>query len=134
MMTMSDSFSFLYGQQASLVIFPLAIETSIFIKMEDKKITLSDIYTDSNDIDKISVISHANDVLKPMCIFGVLDNEMGMNIRKEMLAWLLPAYNVIEVRQKPPGILYEYPALRFAQWFPMNTEVNFCLYVHTKDA
>ena len=33
-----------------------------------------------------------------------------------MNEWLLPEYNVYTVYQKYPGKLFEYPALRFAQW------------------
>ena len=48
---------------------------------------------------------------KPLCVFGVLENNNGLQIEKEMLKWLIPNYNLYI-----PGKLYEYPALRFAQW------------------
>ena len=95
---------------------------------------LSDIYPECVDTSSISIVNYNNDKLKPMCIFGVFSNQLGMRIREEMLSWLLPLYNVIEVRQKTPGVLFEYPALRFAQWFLLNNDVNYCLYVHTKGA
>ena len=53
---------------------------------------------------------------KPLCVFGVLENNYGLKIEEEILKWLLPDYNVYIVYQKYPGKLFEYPALRFAQW------------------
>ena len=49
-----------------------------------------------------------------------------------MLNWLLPEYDVYCVYQKYPGIMYEYPALRFAQWLSLNYNKKIILYVHTK--
>ena len=54
-----------------------------------------------------------------ICILGVLANEKGLKIADLMLQWLLPEYDVYCVYQKYPGLLYEYPALRFAQWFSL---------------
>ncbi len=51
-----------------------------------------------------------------------------------MLDWLLPEYDVYCVYQKYPGNMYEYPALRFAQWFSLNYNKRIILYVHTKGA
>ena len=51
-----------------------------------------------------------------------------------MLDWLLPEYDVYCVYQKYPGILFEYPALRFAQWLSLNYNKAIILYVHTKGA
>ena len=41
--------------------------------------------------------------------------------------WLLPEYNVYTVYQKYPGKLFEYPALRFAQWL-LKKEKNINFY------
>ena len=49
-----------------------------------------------------------------------------------MLDWLFPEYDVYCVYQKYPGIMYEYPALRFAQWLSLNYNKKIILYVHTK--
>ena len=57
-----------------------------------------------------------------------------MKIEKSMLKWLIPEYDVYCVYQKYPGILYEYPALRFAQWLSEMNNISFVLYVHTKGA
>jgi len=52
-----------------------------------------------------------------------------------MNEWLLPEYNVYTVYQKYPGKLYEYPALRFAQWMiEKKRKFTFLLYIHTKGA
>ena len=45
---------------------------------------------------------------------------------------LLPGYDVYYVYQKYPGIFYEYPALRFAQWISLNYNIPIILYLHTK--
>ena len=57
-----------------------------------------------------------------------------MKIADSMLQWLLPEYDVYCVYQKYPGLLYEYPALRFAQWFSLLFNISVVLYVHTKGA
>ena len=51
-----------------------------------------------------------------------------------MLNWLLPEYDIYFVYQKYPGILFEYPALRFAQWLLSKLNQTILLYVHTKGA
>ena len=61
-------------------------------------------------------------------------NDKGLEIEKKMLSWLLPEYDVYCVYQKYPGLLYEYPALRFAQWLSQIYNKNIILYVHTKGA
>ena len=67
------------------------------------------------------------------CVLGVLGNEEGMRIRDEMLGWICDMYDLITVTQAAPGLLYEYPAIRFAQWYSMEYEVP-VLYLHTKGA
>ena len=64
----------------------------------------------------------------------MLVNDKGLQIENLMLEWLLPEYDVYCVYQKYPGILYEYPALRFAQWFSITYDKEIVLYVHTKGA
>ena len=71
---------------------------------------------------------------KEICILGVLCNDEGLKIEKSMLNWLIPEYDVYCVYQKYPGILYEYPGLRFAQWFSQFYNISIILYVHTKGA
>lgn len=68
------------------------------------------------------------------CVLGVLKSSRGLQIRDEMLSWLLKEYNVYCVEQEMPGKLFEYPALRFAQWLCCEKECEDVLYVHTKGA
>ena len=68
------------------------------------------------------------------CILGVLKSLRGVQIKDEMLSWLLNEYNVYCVEQEMPGKLFEYPALRFAQWLCTEKGCDDVLYVHTKGA
>ena len=43
-------------------------------------------------------------------------------------------YDVYCVYQLYPGELYEYPALRFAQWLSIILNIKIILYIHTKGA
>ena len=75
------------------------------------------IYNFSSNSIKIKHKSNGKNITNPIvCIFGVLANEKGLEIEKSMLQWLLPEYDVYCIYQKYPGKLFEYPALRFAQW------------------
>ena len=76
----------------------------------------------------------SNDKNPLVCVLGILANENGLKIEKEMLKWLLTEYEVYKVYQKYPGTLYEYPALRFAQWLVEINNISFILYLHTKGA
>ena len=51
-----------------------------------------------------------------------------------MLNWLWPQYDIYLVYQKYPGNLYEYPALKFAQWILQTSNKTLLLYLHTKGA
>lgn len=67
------------------------------------------------------------------CVFGVLTTEKGIEIQKEMLEWLLPAFDVSTIKQEPPGTLFEYPAINFA--LHKCCQINKpCMYIHTKGA
>ena len=59
-----------------------------------------------------------------MCVFGVLENNDGKKIEDEMLNWLIPNYNIYIVYQKYPGKLFEYPALKFAQYLIKKNKSN----------
>ena len=85
--------------------------------------------------DKIKIKHQTeNSANKIICILGVLVNQQGINIEKEMLSWLLSEYDVYCVYQKFPGELFEYPALRFGQWILENLNKTLLLYLHTKGA
>ena len=75
-----------------------------------------------------------NKINKFICIFGILVNPEGLKIEKEMLAWLSVEYDIYSIYQKYPGILYEYPYLRFAQWIIQKLNKTLILYLHTKGA
>lgn len=98
-----------------------------------KTYDLNDIYG-SNLGDCIVNIERVDCVDKnaPVCVFGILDTEKGKNIADEMLEWIRPNYNVYIV--KHDGKLFEYPALRFAQYLTEKENVPYVLYLHTKGA
>ena len=101
--------------------------------MDDDFYNLSLIYNESYNSIKIKHISNPKNN-SIVCIFGVLVNERGIDIATSMLKWLILEYNVYCIYQKYPGTLYEYPALRFAQWFSLMFNVSLVLYIHTKGA
>ena len=107
----------------------------LFDSIENDYYNISLIYNKSYNSIKIKHKSYRkNSKDSIICILGVLANEKGLKIADSMLQWLLPEYDVYCVYQKYPGILYEYPALRFAQWFSLLFNISVVLYVHTKGA
>jgi len=104
-----------------------------FIKCE---FNLFDIYPKNIAHSNIIKISHKTKYSsnKILCIFGVLENSYGKKIEEEMLKWLIPYYNIYIVYQKYPGKLFEYPALKFAQYIIKKKNQTFLLYVHSKGA
>ena len=68
-----------------------------------------------------------------IAVLGVLQTEEGLRVRNEMLAWLRPLYEVMEVHQCAPGVRYEYPAIALAcdMSYKLQEPV---LYLHTKGA
>ena len=69
--------------------------------------------------------------MKPICVLGVVDNEVGLAIMREMLEWLEPHYKVIVAHHD--GTKFEQPALRYMQDMCRRDKVP-CLYLHTKGA
>lgn len=69
-----------------------------------------------------------------VAVLGILVNDFGLKIEKEMLNWLTPEYQIYKIYQKYPGTLYEYPALKFAEWLTEKKNISFLLYLHTKGA
>lgn len=69
--------------------------------------------------------------MKQLCVLGVVDNERGQAIKKEMLAWLDPLYDVNLVIHD--GSHFEYPALQYAQALSIEEDKP-VLYLHTKGA
>ena len=37
-----------------------------------------------------------------ICVFGILNTKDGKAIKKEMLEWLEPIYDVLKIEQDPP--------------------------------
>lgn len=98
-------------------------------------LNFDDIYPDVHDIADTVHIEHiSNATGRPVCIFGILESKQGLLIRDEMLSWLKLEYDVWCVYQKLPGRLFEYPALRFAQYMSIQDNIDWLLYVHTKGA
>ena len=104
-----------------------------FIKCE---FNLFNIYPKYIAKSKTITISHKTKYSsnKILCIFGVLKNSYGKKIEEEMLKWLIPYYNIYIVYQKYPGKLFEYPALKFAQYLIKKKKKTLLLYVHSKGA
>lgn len=68
-----------------------------------------------------------------LCVLGVLKTAEGLKIKKEMLDWLSKYHDVICVEQEPPGVLFEYPAIK--KVIDLAIEKNEpVLYIHTKGA
>ena len=106
----------------------------LFDTIDSDDYNLSLIYNKFYNSIKIKHKSKIFNLRKDICVLGVLCSDEGLKIEKEMLTWLIPEYDVYCVYQKYPGILYEYPALRFAQWFSQSFNISIILYVHTKGA
>ena len=125
------------------------------IKYFKRKFNLNDLpdinilMRDYSDIDLMNVYAGCPELLQDVsisfrecsrrqseryCVLGVLKSPRGLQIRDEMLSWLLNEYNVYCVEQEMPGKLFEYQALRFAQWLCTEKECEDVLYVHTKGA
>ena len=104
----------------------------LFNSIDSDNYNISMIYNHSYNSIKIKHKSRANIYDRITCVLGVLVNENGLKIENSMLDWLLTEYDVYCVYQKYPGIMYEYPALRFAQWLTLNYNKKIILYVHTK--
>lgn len=107
---------------------------NLFNSIDNDFYNLSLIYKKSYNSIKIKHKTNKNKSNKEICVFGVLVNDKGLQIEKSLLSWLLPEYDVYCVYQKFPGILFEYPALRFAQWFTIKENKSITLYIHTKGA
>lgn len=84
----------------------------------------------------IEVVNHRciknnSESMVKTCVLGVLLSEEGKRIEQYMLSWLTKEYEVISIRQPMPGILFEFPALRFAQLYSVENQEP-VLYLHTK--
>ena len=68
-----------------------------------------------------------------LAVMGVLRTEKGLLIKERISRYLRPRFDILYVEQDPPGVLFEYPAIRYALKLAidMNEPV---LYIHTKGA
>jgi len=133
---------FLFNFKMDFIYIILIILINVIISHENDVIfnsilgdnyNLTSIYSYNYDNIKIKHLTQ-NPKDKIICILGVLVNQVGIRIEKEMLDWLIPEYDVYCVYQRSPGILYEYPAIRFAQWILEKLNKSLVLYLHTKGA
>ena len=69
--------------------------------------------------------------MKPLCVFGIMDNAAGRKIANEMREWLQPVYELHEVLHD--GTQFELPALREAQRL-VQERMQPVLYIHTRGA
>lgn len=106
----------------------------LFDSIKQDNYNLTSIYNNSYNTIKIKHKTNKNKLDKEICIFGVLVNDKGLQIENSMIDWLIKEYDVYCIYQKYPGKLYEYPALRFAQWLAITYNKPIILYVHTKGA
>ena len=79
----------------------------------------------------VKVIAINDEIKKPLCVFGVVDNQQGHEIEREMLPWLTEHYNVIEVLHD--GKQFELPALLEAKRTSLCYEKP-VLYIHSRGA
>ena len=109
----------------------------IYINDNENEFNLSEIFPEeiykTNSI-RIVHKTKNNNNNKVLCVFGVLESDLGFKIEIEMLEWLIIDYDVYCVYQDYPGKYFEYPALRFAQWIIKKKNRDICLYIHTKGA
>ena len=106
----------------------------LFNSIENDYYNMKFIYNYSYDTIKIKHKLNNKQKRLIVCVFGILVTDEGLQIEKKMIEWLLQEYDVYCVYQKYPGILYEYPALRFAQWLSIKSNIEIILYIHTKGA
>lgn len=69
--------------------------------------------------------------MRHICVLGIVDSERGRAIAKDMLAWLEPKYEVIQVLHD--GTRFEEPALVEAQTTSLIRQEP-VLYLHTRGA
>ena len=68
-----------------------------------------------------------------LAVMGVLKTEKGLLIKERISRYLRPRFDILYIEQDPPGVLFEYPAIKYALKLAidMNEPV---LYIHTKGA
>lgn len=68
-----------------------------------------------------------------LAVMGVLKTEKGLIIKEKISNYLKPRFDILYIEQEPPGVLFEYPAIKYA--LKLAIEMNEpVLYIHTKGA
>ena len=68
-----------------------------------------------------------------LCVMGVLKTKKGLVIKEKISNYLKKNFEILYIEQDPPGILFEYPAIKYA--IKLAIEMNEpVLYIHTKGA
>lgn len=105
----------------------------LFDSLKSDNFSITDIF--NNNLTNIKIKKYTSIEKKQLiCVLGILVTNLGLKIDKELTYWLEKEYEIYKVYQKYPGKLYEYPALKFAQWLVENKNISFLLYLHTKGA
>ena len=108
---------------------------NLFNSIESDNYNISLIFDNPYNTIKIKYFKNKKNIFNEVkCVFGILVNEKGIYIASSMMEWLLQEYDIYCVYQKYPGSLFEYPALRFAQWISLTLHIEIVLYLHTKGA
>ena len=71
--------------------------------------------------------------MKLLCVFGVLRTEKGLLIKEKISNYLRDRFEILYIEQEPPGVLFEYPAIKCALETSVSKNKS-VLYIHTKGA
>jgi hypothetical protein len=64
---------------------------------------------------------------------GVIKNEKGLLIKNRISSYLKPNFDILYVEQEPPGVIFEYPAIKTTLELAIEKNEP-VLYIHTKGA
>ena len=64
---------------------------------------------------------------------GVLKTKKGLLIKERITEYLKPNFDILYIEQEPPGVLFEYPAIKYTLKLAIDTDEP-VLYIHTKGA
>ena len=88
----------------------------------------------TDDIKIDNFVFNNNEIENIYVVIGCLDTIRGLIYAQELLKWCSKLYKYIFiVHQKAPGILFEYPALKYCENLAKNSDKHI-LYLHSKGA
>lgn len=64
---------------------------------------------------------------------GVLKTQKGLFIKERITKYLKPRFKILYIEQDPPGVLFEYPGIKYALKLAIDMRQP-VLYIHTKGA